>query len=292
MWFVQQRRGILNAWQCGGDDTRTKRLRSPCIDRCHALLEFAAWSTKELGANWSKSQWLPLRPNGDLQIVLDTGHTRLVATTGGNALKRRRSLQCGVRHIRYHTTCGRSGGQFFPWPRCHRLEAVKNHKWDPSRRTRCKAVCSSQYRDFRTYWPRIEYHKNRKWLGNGEWGGGKEIAQNGHGSRLFGDVAGQPKPTCYPEGISRSKEADNCHRIHFGHATDRRSNPGHLFHMMVRLHLNCQKDHICHQLCLQRTSMEDELKSQMSARSGESTVIQSKVTRTAHLNSFRTPMIG
>jgi hypothetical protein len=32
------------------------------------------------------------------------------------------------------------------------------------------------------------------------------------------------------------------------------------FHNMVQLHLNCQKDHISHQLCLQRTSLEDELK--------------------------------
>jgi len=26
------------------------------------------------------------------------------------------------------------------------------------------------------------------------------------------------------------------------------------------LHLNCRKDHICHQLCVQRTSLEDQLK--------------------------------
>jgi len=43
-------------------------------------------------------------------------------------------------------------------------------------------------------------------LGNEERGGGKEIAQNGQGSRRFGDVAGQPKLTFYPEGISRSKQ--------------------------------------------------------------------------------------
>jgi hypothetical protein len=30
--------------------------------------------------------------------------------------------------------------------------------------------------------------------------------------------------------------------------------------MTVWLHLNCQKDHLCHHLCLQRTSLEDELK--------------------------------
>jgi len=33
------------------------------------------------------------------------------------------------------------------------------------------------------------------------------------------------------------------------------------FNTMVRLHSNCQKDHLCHHLCLQRTSLEDELKS-------------------------------
>ena len=41
----------------------------------------------------------------------------MVATTGGNSLKARRSLQCGARHILYHTTWCRSGGQIFPWPR-------------------------------------------------------------------------------------------------------------------------------------------------------------------------------
>jgi hypothetical protein len=36
---------------------------------------------------------------------------------------------------------------------------------------------------------------------------------------------------------------------------------GHSFNMMVRLHSNCQKDLHCHHRCLQRTSVEDELKS-------------------------------
>jgi len=36
--------------------------------------------------------------------------------------------------------------------------------------------------------------------------------------------------------------------------------PGHSFTMIVRLHSNCQKDHLCHQLCLQRTILEDEQK--------------------------------
>jgi hypothetical protein len=32
------------------------------------------------------------------------------------------------------------------------------------------------------------------------------------------------------------------------------THPGHSFNMMVRLHLNGQKDHLCDQLCLRRTS--------------------------------------
>jgi len=61
---------------------------------------------------------------------------------------------------------------------------------------------------------------------------------------------------------------------------------------MVRLHLNCQKDLLCHQLCLQRTSLEDELKYKMFTESEESTIIQMKVMRLAHLNAFRIPKIG
>jgi hypothetical protein len=38
--------------------------------------------------------------------------------------------------------------------------------------------------------------------------------------------------------------------------------------------------------------MEDELKSAMSAESGESTVIQLKEMRIAHLKAFLTPIIG
>jgi len=50
----------------------------------------------------------------------------------------------------------------------------------------------------------------------------------------------------------------------------------------------CQKHFLCHHLCLQRTSLEDELKYWMSAESEESTVIQSRVMRIAHLKSFWT----
>jgi len=63
---------------------------------------------------------------------------------GGNAIKVHRSLQCRSPHILYHTTWCRSGGQFFPWPRCYWVKAVKNHRRDPSRKSRCPAFCSSQ----------------------------------------------------------------------------------------------------------------------------------------------------
>jgi len=62
--------------------------------------------------------------------------------------------------------------------------------------------------------------------------------------------------------------------------------------MMVRLHLNCPKDYLCRQFCLQRTSLEEELKSSLSAESGESTVIQWKVSMIAHLTAYRIPKIG
>ena len=67
---------------------------------------------------------------------------------------------------------------------------------------------------------------------------------------------------------------------------------GHSFNMMVRLHLHCQKDLLCHHLCLQRTSLEDELKHWLSTEPEESTVIQSNVTTIAHLKVFQTLMIG
>jgi len=68
--------------------------------------------------------------------------------------------------------------------------------------------------------------------------------------------------------------------------------PGHSFDMMVWVHLNCQKDHLCHQLWLQRTCLEDELGSWMSTESWESTVIQSKMSRIAHLKALQTLKIG
>jgi len=61
---------------------------------------------------------------------------------------------------------------------------------------------------------------------------------------------------------------------------------------MVQLHSNRQKDHLCHEHCRQRTSQEDKLNYLMSAKSEESTVIQSKVMRVAHFKAFWTPKIG
>jgi len=58
------------------------------------------------------------------------------------------------------------------------------------------------------------------------------------------------------------------------------------------LHLNCQKDHLCHQLCLQMICLEDKLKYWMSGKWQEWTVIQSKAVRLAHLKVFQTPDIG
>jgi len=66
------------------------------------------------------------------------------------------------------------------------------------------------------------------------------------------------------------------------------SHPAHSFNLMVLLHLKCQKNLHCHHVCLQRTSLEDELKYWMSAESEESTVIQSQVMRIAHLKEFPT----
>jgi hypothetical protein len=66
----------------------------------------------------------------------------------------------------------------------------------------------------------VEYRKS---LGNEERGGGKEVAQTGEGSQLFGEMTGQPKPMCYPEEISCAKQADDNHWIHFRYRIDRES---------------------------------------------------------------------
>jgi hypothetical protein len=60
-------------------------------------------------------------------------------------------------------------------------------------------------------------------FGNEERGGGEELAQNGEGSQLFGDVAGQRKPTCNAEGIPCTHQPDDRRRIHFGHPRHRQS---------------------------------------------------------------------
>ena len=63
--FVQWWWGIPIGWQCGWDNTRTKRSRSTLIDLRQALFEFATMSTQEQGTNQFKSQSLSLRPNWD-----------------------------------------------------------------------------------------------------------------------------------------------------------------------------------------------------------------------------------
>jgi len=97
---------------------------------------------------------------------------------------------------------------------------------------------------------------------------------------------------CYPEKISRSKQADDCCGIHFGWKKRSSKHRGHAFNMMVWLHSNCQKNLFCHHLWLQRTSLQDELKYWISAKSEESTVIQSKGMRIARLKPFRTQKIS
>jgi len=60
---------------------------------------------------------------------------------------------------------------------------------------------------------------------------------------------------------------------------------------MVQLHLNCLNDHLCHQLCLQGTSLGDKLKYELSAESEDSTLIRWKATKIAHLIAFLTTII-
>ena len=63
---------------------------------------------------------------------MDSQHHRLEASTRGNALNGHPSLHCGTRHILYHTTLCQSGGQFVPWARCYRPETICNYWQDPS----------------------------------------------------------------------------------------------------------------------------------------------------------------
>jgi hypothetical protein len=67
----------------------------------------------------------------------------------------------------------------------------------------------------------MEYWEHRKPLGNEEQGGGNNIAQNGQGLRLFGDLAWQPKPLCYPDGFLYSKHVEDRRWIQFRYGRDR-----------------------------------------------------------------------
>ena len=144
----------------------------------------------------------------------------LVATARGNAPKVGGSLYCGTRHTLHQATWCRSGGQIFPCVSFDRLEAVKNHTPDSSRHSHCRATCSRQLRDIGRRWPSIGYDEHTIQLGNEENSRGKYIAQNGQGPWLFGDMAGQPQPKCYTEGIPCSEQAYASRRIHFGYRTD------------------------------------------------------------------------
>jgi len=113
--------------------------------------------------------------------------------------------------------------QVFPLGGMLLAEGSQNHWWDPSRKSHCKAVSSSQSRDSSRQWPSIGYDKHWKWLGNEERGKGIHIAQNDQGPQCFGDVAGQPKRKCYTDAGLRSKQTDDSRKIHFRHGRDRQS---------------------------------------------------------------------
>jgi hypothetical protein len=62
--------------------------------------------------------------------------------------------------------------------------------------------------------------------------------------------------------MQNESEAQNMEMITKGFISTRKrslKHPGQSFIMMVQLQLNCQKDLLCHQLCMQKTSMEDKL---------------------------------
>jgi hypothetical protein len=62
--------------------------------------------------------------------------------------------------------------------------------------------------------------------------------------------------------MQNESEAQNMEMTTKGFISTRKrslKHPGQSFIMMVQLQLNCQKDLLCHQLCKQKTSMEDKL---------------------------------
>jgi len=68
--------------------------------------------------------------------------------------------------------------------------------------------------------------------------------------------------------------------------------PGQTLNMMVWLHLNCRKDHLRHQLCLQSTSLEKQHKYWISTESNKSTAILPNVMRKVNQKAFQTPKFG
>ena len=83
--------------------------------------------------------------------------------TGG--VNRRKCTPSTLITIMWHSTYSISYhmvSELFPRPRCYRLEAVKIHRRDSSQKCRCKALFSSQWRDFGRHWPRIGNNEHRK----------------------------------------------------------------------------------------------------------------------------------
>jgi len=68
--------------------------------------------------------------------------------------------------------------------------------------------------------------------------------------------------------------------------------PGQTVNMMVLLHFNCTNDHLCHQICLQRSTLEDEHQYWISAKWKESMVIHPDMMRIAHHTALLTLWIG
>ena len=110
LWFVQWWWRILSAWQCVWNYTQSKGSHTMLIVHCKMLVAFAASCEKDLGANYSKLQWLPLQPSCDSQYCVDTGHHWLGESTSGNQLNIPRSLQCVTRHIFYYSIWPEIGG--------------------------------------------------------------------------------------------------------------------------------------------------------------------------------------
>jgi len=93
----------------------------------------------------------------------------------------------------------------------------------------------------------------------------------------------------------KESHAQNKQRIAAGYISDTEeivNAPGQAFNLLVWLHLYFWNDHVCPQLCLHRSSLEDGFKYYMSVKYKQSTINQLKVMRIVHLISIRTLKIG